>query len=154
MPDAVTFAIVYTDDGLKAPVREDMTMLSRYTIYRGARPPSDPLPDGIRQDIRWRSTRHPLHPPEQIVKQYLEAPGAKAWQALRRAYLAELTRRFREDRTPFDELAALAKDSDVFLGCNCPTKKNPRVDHCHTWLALEFMKKKYPKLKVVFPPRS
>jgi uncharacterized protein YeaO (DUF488 family) len=86
-----------------------------------------------------------------MVKQYLAAPSEKAWREFRQAYIAELEKRFREDRAPFDELAGLARENDVFLGCSCPTKKNPRVDHCHTWFALEFMKRKYPALKVVFP---
>ena len=51
-------------------------------------------------------------------------------------------------------LAQLATDNDVFLGCNCPTKKNPIPGRCHTYLALEFMKMKYPKLDVEIPPTS
>lgn len=38
------------------------------------------------------------------------------------------------------------------LGCNCPTKeKNPAEGHCHTYLALGFMQKHYPRLKVEIP---
>ncbi|MEP0846750.1 MAG: hypothetical protein HRF50_08010 [Phycisphaerae bacterium] len=126
-------------------------MLRRYTIYRGARPPGDALPDGVRQDARFRCKKHPLHPPEALVKAYFAAPGEAAWQEFRRAYVAELERRFQEDRTPFDRLAALATEQDLYIGCSCPTKRNPRVDRCHTWLALEFMQGKYPGLRVEFP---
>jgi uncharacterized protein YeaO (DUF488 family) len=125
-------------------------VLTRYKIYRGKRPPSDPLPSGIRQDTRWR-TKHPLRPTEQMVTKYLAAPSEKAWRTFRKAYLALLERRFREDRAKFDALARLARDKNVFLGCSCHTKKNPRVDRCHTWLALEFMQRKYPDLRVEFP---
>ena len=54
-------------------------MLARYKIYRGKRPPNDPLPEGIRQDARWR-TRHPLRPSEERVKRYLVDPSEEAWQ--------------------------------------------------------------------------
>lgn len=130
-------------------------MLTRYKIYRGKRPPSDPLPNGIRQDTRWRA-RHPLRPTEEMVTEYLAAPSEKAWRTLRTAYFGLLERRFREDRTRFDELARFAQEEDVFLGCSCPTKKNPRMDRCHTYLALQFMKRKYPRLCVELPsiPKS
>jgi hypothetical protein len=39
----------------------------------------------------------------------------------------------------------------VYLGCSCPSRANPDVQRCHTVLALQFMKKKYPKLRVVLP---
>lgn len=126
-------------------------MLARYKIIRGKRPPSDPLPNGERQDTRWRCRKHPLRTTEAAVKRYLAAPNEKAWRWFRRAYLAELEKRFLEDRVPFDILAELAGKQDVFIGCSCPTKANPRFDRCHTWLALEFMKRKYPKLRVSFP---
>lgn len=126
-------------------------MLARYRMFRGKRPPSDPLPNGIRQDTRWR-TKHPLRPAEQLVREYLAAPNETAWRKFRKAYLALLEERFRNDRTPFDRLAELATDNDVFLGCSCPTKINPRVDHCHTFLALEFVGRKYRTLQIQFPP--
>ena len=125
-------------------------MLARYKMYRGKRPPSDPLPNGIRQDARWR-TKHILRPTEEIATEYLAAPGEKAWRKYRKAYLDLLARRFCEDRTPFDRLADLGMTEDVFIGCSCPTHTNPRVDHCHTFLALEFMKSRYPALQVEFP---
>jgi hypothetical protein len=125
-------------------------MLSRYTIYRRRPAGAGPLPDGKRQDTRYR-TRHPLRPTQNLVDAYLSNPTDSAWRGFRRDYLALLEKRFREDRKPFDELAALAADNDVYLGCSCPTKKNPIPCRCHTYLALEFMKKKYPPLDVVIP---
>jgi len=125
-------------------------MLSRYTIYRRRPANAGPLPKGIRQDTRYR-TKHVLRPGEDIVEAYLADPTDKAWQRFKRAYLALLEQRFGENCQPFDELAGLAADNDVFLGCNCPTQKNPVPGRCHTYLALEFMKKKYPELNVVIP---
>ena len=109
-------------------------MLARYRIIRGKRLPSDPLADGKRQDTKWRRRKHPLRATEAAVKRYLASPGEKAWRELRQAYLAELARK-----------------QDVFIGCSCPTKANPRLDRCHTWLALEFMKRKHAKRHVSFP---
>lgn len=129
-------------------------MLARYKIIRGPPDPSNLLPNGIRQDTRWRCRKHPLRTMESAVKRYLTAPDDVAWREFRHAYRAELQERFREDRTPFDKLAELARKQDVFIGCSCPTKANPRLDRCHTWLALKFMKSKYPTLKIVFPPAS
>ena len=125
-------------------------MLARYKIYRGPRPPDDSLPKGIRQDTRWR-TKHPLRPSEAIVKEFLAAPCGAAWAKFRRAYLDLLKKRFKEDRGSFDELASVAGANDVFLGCSCPTKLNPRIDHCHTFLALQFMERKFPLLPVRLP---
>jgi len=131
-------------------MHEASLMLARYKIYRGKRPPNDPLPSGTRQDTRWR-TKHPLRPSEAIVKEFLAAPSEQAWSHFRTAYLDLLERRFTEDRVPFDNLAALAKATDVYLGCSCPTKLNPKMDHCHTFLALQFMKRRYRSLPVRFP---
>lgn len=128
-------------------------MLSRYKIYRGKRAPGDPLPKGIRQDARWR-TRHILRPAKEHVEQYLALPSERAWQFYISRYLALLADRFAEDRYPFDRLAGLATKKNVFLGCSCPTKKNPIPERCHTYLALRFMKSMYPKLRVVFPRLS
>jgi hypothetical protein len=125
-------------------------MLARYRIVRGKRSPGEPLPDGRRIDIR-KHTSHVLHPEPKLVVEFLKRPDAAAWRRYTATYLAELERRFAADRAPFDALAAEARAGDVYLGCNCPTKKNPDVTRCHTYLALGFMKKKYPKLEVVFP---
>jgi uncharacterized protein YeaO (DUF488 family) len=127
-------------------------MLSRYTICMyGHRPDSaGPLPSGIRQDSRYR-THHILSPTEEIVEAYLADPTDAAWHTFKRRYRALLDERFHEDRMPFDQLARLAQDNDVFLGWNCPTKKNPIHGRCHTYLALEFMHTKYPTLNIVIP---
>lgn len=125
-------------------------MLARYRIVRGKRPPGEPLPAGHRVDTR-KHTHHVLRPEPALVVAYLKQPGAASFSRYRKEYLARLSARFAEDRAPFDALAAEAMKSDVYLGCNCPTLKNPDVRHCHTYLALLFMKEKYPKLEVVLP---
>ena len=125
-------------------------MLARYKMYRGPRPPWDPLPDGIRQDTRCH-TKHLLRPARSMVEAFLASPSESTWRTFLCAYMALLEDRFLEDRSAFDELAALAKDHDVFLGCSCPTKKNPHVNHCHTYLALQLMKWEYPDLDVRLP---
>ncbi len=128
-------------------------MLSRYTIYRRQPADAGPLPKGIRQDTRFR-TRHILRPTEEIVEAYLADPTDAAWRTFRKRYLAALDERFRQDRAPFDDLTRLAEGNDVFLGCSCPTRKNPVHGRCHIFVALEFMRKKYPRLEVVIPATS
>ncbi len=86
-----------------------------------------------------------------MVKAYLAAPSDDAWTRFARRYRALLDERFRDERAPFDELARLAGEEDVYLGCSCPTKANPDVRHCHTWLALEWMRARYPELEVRMP---
>lgn len=125
-------------------------MLSRYKIYRGKRPAGDPRPKGLVQDTR-KHTRHCLRPAGELVEQFLATPTDRAWSAFKTQYLALLEARFREDSAPFQALADLARADDVYLGCNCPTKKNPNVQQCHTVVALQFMKRRFPNLKVVFP---
>ena len=125
-------------------------MLARYRMIRGRRPDTDPLPQGIRQDTR-RHTRHCLRPTKEMVERYLQSPTEREWQRYASDYLALLECRYREDRDQFDRLAALATENDVFLGCSCPTKKNPDIRRCHTVLALGFMKAKYPCLEVRLP---
>lgn len=124
-------------------------MLSRYTMSRRHVANGAALPEGIRQDTRWR-THHLLRPTQEIVEAFLQDPAAE-WKHFESAYLKVLEERFQEDPDAFHELAALATDNDVWLGCNCPTQKNPDVEHCHTWLALTFMKKHFSRLNVVFP---
>ncbi|HVH97549.1 MAG TPA: hypothetical protein VM869_02520 [Enhygromyxa sp.] len=123
-------------------------MLARYQIARGV--PASALPKGVRQDTR-KHTRHVLRPSEAIVEAYLAAPSEAAWRRFAKDYRKLLAQRFAEDRRPFDQIAELARETDVWLGCNCPTKKNPNVEHCHTWLALEFFRKHYPELEVRMP---
>ena len=123
-------------------------MLARYTMERGK--PASELPQGSRQDTR-KHTRHCLRPAAELVARFLDAPGDGAWSQFEAEYAAALEQRFTDDPSPFDRLAELASREDVYLGCSCPTKKNPDVWHCHTVLALGFMRRKYPELEVVMP---
>jgi hypothetical protein len=123
-------------------------MLSRYKIYRGKRP--DHLPNGIRQDSR-KHTKHCLRPPGDIVLEYLANPSSDAWTRFKANYLQSLKGRHDADPTPFDKLAELASTEMVYIGCSCPTSKNPDVNRCHTVLALRFMKELYPQLEIEFP---
>ena len=125
-------------------------MLARYKIYRGKLPANAALPAGIRQDTR-KHTRHCLRPPADAVTDYLIDPTAAAWKSFALHYRRCLQQRWETDRTPFEELASLAATERVFLGCSCPTKKNPNVQRCHTVLALKFMKERFPTLDVQFP---
>lgn len=125
-------------------------MIGRYRIVRGKRPAEEPLPAGVRQDTR-KHTRHVLRPEAQEVKRLLADPSAQGFERFRAAYLALLQQRFRQDRRPFDELRELARSSDVYLGCNCPTRQQPDVRHCHTYLALGFLQERYPDLDVQLP---
>lgn len=124
-------------------------MISRYRIVRGKRPPGEPLPEGQRQDTR-KHTKHVLRPTPELVSEFLGRPDARGFEAFEKAYTAVLEQRFREQRDAFDELAALARCNDVYLGCNCPTAKQPHVDRCHTMLALRFLAERYPDLEVRF----
>jgi hypothetical protein len=124
-------------------------VLARYTIVRGA--PSSSLPTGIRQDTR-KHTRHILRPTPELVDSVLGARSSEAaWRAYPAKYRAILEERFAADRAPFDHLAQLARFHDVYLGCNCPTNKQPDVTRCHTAHALAFMKDHYPDLDVRAP---
>ncbi|MAE67388.1 MAG: hypothetical protein CMJ18_24270 [Phycisphaeraceae bacterium] len=125
-------------------------MLARYRIHRGKRPESDPLPEGVRQDTR-KHTKHCLRPTEQLVETYLDDATDAGWKAFEKAYREILRERYAEDPGPFEKLAAIAEAEDVYIGCSCPTNRNPDVNHCHTVVALRFMKERYPKLKVAFP---
>ena len=124
-------------------------MLARYRISRGKRPPDDPLPLGIRQDTR-KHTKHCLRPTKEMVEALLVNPDEN-WAAFEKAYQKLLAERFAEDPAPFDEIYESAREENVYLGCSCPTQKNPNVQHCHTVLALHFMKQRYRKLVVHFP---
>jgi hypothetical protein len=125
-------------------------MLARYQIVRGRRDPHDPLPEGKRIDTR-KHTRHFLRPESQQVARLLSDLNTQTYAKFAKAYNALLIARFAEDRAPFDALAALSAETDVYLGCSCPSSANPDVQRCHTVLALRFMKKKYPKLEVRLP---
>jgi hypothetical protein len=124
--------------------------LARYQMIRGRRPADDPLPEGIRVDVR-KHTRHALAPDRTAVERYLAAPTEDAWQRFKAGFLALIERRFAEDPEPFVELAAQASGADVYLGCSCPTAKNPDVNRCHTTLALVFMRERFVDLDVRMP---
>lgn len=130
----------------------ELSMLTRYQIIRGKRPPGEPLPRGRRVDTR-KHTNHCLRPEKVEVEAFMRDASASGFARFKRAYEATIAARFAADRRPFDELAALAATEDVFLGCNCPTRFNPDVTYCHTALALAFMRRKYPKLSVVMPAK-
>lgn len=124
-----------------------VAVLGRYQMKRGV--PAAALPAGTRVDTRVH-TRHPLRPPsKRAVEELLADPAA--WDAFAAAYRAAVARRFAAQRAPFDALAEAARAGDVWLGCSCPTAKNPDLRHCHTWLALAFMRATYRDLEVVFP---
>jgi hypothetical protein len=125
-------------------------MLARYHIIRGKRPPDEPLPDGVRMDTR-KHTRHVLAPNAKSVLRFLDDTNQDAYQHFASEYRALLQQRFETERDRFDVLAEAARNEDVYIGCNCPTKKNPDVQHCHTVLALKFMREKYRDLKVRLP---
>ncbi len=120
-------------------------------MIRGA--PASSLPKGIRQDTR-KHTRHFLRPTPEMVASVLGSEDPAAWKTFARDYRALLEARFVADRTPFDELVALAQKTDVYLGCSCPTKQNPDVRRCHTTLALAFLHERYPDLAVQMPAAS
>ena len=123
-------------------------MLARYHIVRGRRPEGDPLPDGVRQDTR-KHTQHVLRPTASLVQGLLDDPGS--FERFARDYRELLERRFASERRRFDALAELARQQDVYLGCNCPTARQPDVRHCHTVLALAFLRERYPDLHVQMP---
>jgi hypothetical protein len=125
-------------------------MLARYQIVRGKRDAANPLPEGHRMDTR-KHTQHILRPDGAEVEALLSDLSPRAFKRFESAYRVLLERRYEAEQTRFDELAQLAREQDVYLGCSCPTAKNPDVKHCHTVLALKFMKRKYPKLQVVLP---
>lgn len=125
-------------------------MLARYRIVRGKRTPDDPLPDGIRQDTR-KHTQHVLRPTSALVLALLDDSSPEAFSRFARGYRVLLEQRFATERRRFDELAELARNKDVYLGCNCPTHRQPDVRHCHTVLALTFLRERYPDLNVRFP---
>lgn len=125
-----------------------MTVLTRYQIVRGK--PVSALPQGRRVDIR-KHVRHVLSPQPEAVTAFLAQPTEAAYVAFARSYTTLLTTRFCASREAFDALAELARQQDVYLGCNCPTAKNPDVMRCHTVLALRFMQAHYPSLDIRYP---
>lgn len=125
-------------------------MLGRYRIVRGRRSPAEPLPGGVRQDTR-KHTRHVLRPDAAAVRAFLAQPDAGAWRSFAAGYRALLARRFAADPRPFAALADRARREDVWLGCSCPTAKNPDVRRCHTVLALAFFAERFPDVGIAWP---
>jgi uncharacterized protein YeaO (DUF488 family) len=124
-------------------------MLGRYKITRGRSADYEAIPRQQREDTR-KHTAHPLRPTHEMVERLLEDPENN-WPAFRDAYVAELEHRYEADTTPFDALAERARAGDVYLGCNCPTRKQPDVQRCHTVLAMQFMQQRYPDLVIDWP---
>jgi uncharacterized protein YeaO (DUF488 family) len=125
-------------------------MLARYSIVRGRRAADDPLPDGVRQDTR-KHTRHVLRPSPELVQALLADSSEPSFRHFAAAYRALLEERFATERQRFDELARLAREQNLYLGCNCPTARQPNVRRCHTTLALAFLRERYPDLDVREP---
>jgi hypothetical protein len=125
-------------------------MLARYRIVRGVRPADDPLPEGIRQDTR-KHTRHFLRPAPELVAALLDDASEASFQRFRRGYLRLLEQRFAREPERFDALAELARRHDVYIGCNCPSARQPNVKRCHTTLALGFFHERYPDLPIRIP---
>lgn len=125
-------------------------MLARYQILRGKREGREPLPTGVREDTR-KHTRHPLRPSAELVAAFFADPSERGFLEFRKGYLALLADRFETERERFDRLAERASRQAVYIGCNCPTARQPDVRRCHTSLALEFMAQKYPELEVILP---
>jgi len=126
-------------------------MLARYQIVRGRT--ATELPKGCRLDVR-KHVRHALSPDAEAVTEVLAKNTVAAHAAFAKRYRALLRERFAADRAPFDALAELARRGDVYLGCSCPTQKQPDVSRCHTVLALRFMRQHYPELDIREPTTS
>ena len=93
-------------------------------MYRRRPKDAGPLPEGIRQDTRYR-TRHVLRPTKEIVEAYLADPSDAAWHAFVREYLALLSGRFREDRARFDELAPPGRRKRCIPWLQLPDEEEP-----------------------------
>ena len=125
-------------------------MIGRYRMVRGRRPAGEPLPEGVRQDTR-KHTGHVLRPDAAAVEALLADLSEDAWRSFAADYRALLEARAERAPEALDELARLAREGDLWLGCSCPTARNPDVRRCHTVLALEFMSRRYPDLEVRWP---
>ncbi|MBK7092877.1 MAG: hypothetical protein IPH59_14355 [bacterium] len=127
-------------------------MLARYQIPPRFHkiPPGDPALKGTRLDTR-KNHNYVFCPTPEMVEAYFNDMTPKGWKLFTKNYRRLLQERFETRREEFDKWATVAAESDLFLGCSCPTERNPNLEQCHTWLALEFMQKKYPKLKIEFP---
>ena len=124
-------------------------MLGRYSMVRGM--PASKLPKGSRQDTR-KHTKHVLRPNTALVEMFLSHPGDdEIFARFREGDLALRESRWKEDRAPFEKLAREAEQTDVWLGCNCPTAKNPLMLRCHTLQSLGFMHSRVPNLSIQWP---
>lgn len=123
-------------------------MLSRFQIKRGVNYPR--VPGALFKDTRKHVKAHVLAPTKDMVTRYLSQPTLDTWQWFQREYLLELQKRADERPEEFEELRRLAQTGDYYLGCSCPTPRNPLPCRCHTIVALEFMKERYPDLNVEF----
>jgi hypothetical protein len=125
-------------------------MVNRYKVCRRKRPAGEPLPNGLRRDTR-KHTRHCLRPSAELVNQFLGQPSSASRKDFATEYWRTLIARYEEDPAPFDRPAKLASKDEIYIGCSCPTKKNPEVDYCHTVLALRLIAGNYPELDVEYP---
>jgi uncharacterized protein YeaO (DUF488 family) len=127
-------------------------VLARYRIERGKALADMPraVREGRREDTR-KHTRHCLRPSAELVARVDADSSKREWAAFARAYRALLQERAERDPRPFDELYERAKRGDVFIGCSCPSAKNPDVMRCHTVAALRFMRERYRDLRVALP---
>jgi hypothetical protein len=122
-------------------------MLGRFQLKRGV---AYPKAKGAQFKDTRKHTSHVLAPPTPLVKAYFQSPTLEAWQKFQTGYLQALRERFRKTPERFEELRELATSGDYYLGCNCPTTKNPFPCRCHTIVAIEFLKELYPDLEVDF----
>ena len=96
-----------------------------------------------------RSTVWPR--PCHVVGIYLGDISDAAWAHSEVAYLESLEQRYADNPSPFEKLAAMAMEKDVFIGCSYPTQKNPNPMHCHTVPALRFISSKFPDIEIQLP---
>lgn len=104
----------------------------------------------MRQDTR-KHTRHILRPEANAVARYLRDPTASSWRSFAQDYRKLLGERYAGSPEAFEALRDLATEGDLWLGCNCPTAKNPDVRHCHTFLALQYLAERFPELEIQWP---
>src|SRR5262245_7898554 len=114
-----------TRAGYHGPGGSEVLMLGRYKHQRYV-----PKPKGHWILTQWKN-KTCVSPTEDLVNEYLNKVSDAAWEKYERTYLRILEERFSTDRQPFDELARLAREGDVHIGCSCPTKENPTHQHCH-----------------------
>jgi len=120
-------------------------VLARYQIVRGKRPEGNPLPEGVRVDIR-KHTKHFLRPTRQR-RGVPERPGRRAFRQFSARYdptCRPVSPKNGARSTP----CGTGRKRRRLPRMHCPTRTNPEVTRCHTVLALGFMKRKYPRLPI------